>query len=63
LRKPKPDADEQYAFEDFLKKRLSREWALYEWKHQKPKPTKTNYQNTDEPRIDFQGPTYDEITD
>ena len=52
---------EQYAFSDFLHKRLSREWALYEWQHQQPKPNKPEKDEKDERRIDFAGPTYDEV--
>lgn len=63
MRKPKPDVDEQYAFEDFLQKRLSREWALYEWQRQRTKPIKKQKEPDDEPRIDFQGPKPSEILD
>ena len=51
---------EQYAFSDFLHRKLTREWALYEWKRQKPKPTKANHQETSEKRIDSQGLSFDE---
>ena len=53
---------EQYAFSDFLHRKLSREWALYEWTRKHPKPTDTS-QEEDEPRIDMQHPTYDEWRD
>jgi len=54
---------EQYAFSDFLHRKLTREWALYEWKKQKSKPTKADHKDEEKPRIDFQGPTYDQIGD
>ena len=51
-----------YAFRDFLlaKPKMSRDQAEYKWHKEKQAPDKRTY-NPDEPRIDFQGKSYEEL--